>query len=120
MLRSIPAHAGKPYNRPPEVGIIRVYPRPRGEARPVPGDQKEERGLSPPTRGSLYGALRGKPMDRSIPAHAGKPITSSKIKSNTQVYPRPRGEAAAVEFAAFLGIGLSPPTRGSLRLAQGP
>ena len=52
LVRSIPAHAGKPGSRPHGSSPPGVYPRPRGEATlPVPANVVTS-GLSPPTRGS--------------------------------------------------------------------
>ena len=73
-------------------------------------------GLSPPTRGSrFFVGLHGL-RPRSIPAHAGEPISACGRASPLKVYPRPRGGARR-EFVLQLDIeGLSPPTRGSRRL----
>ena len=91
----------------------RVYPRPRGEARPLPERNPTLDGLSPPTRGSRRGAPRRRGLDGSIPAHAGKPFTDWKGVPGYVVYPRPRGEAEQELTLVIFGRGLSPPTRGS-------
>ena len=111
--RSIPAHAGKP--RPACRGPwpLPVYPRPRGEAVHEPGDAALIRGLSPPTRGSRHQAVARPPLDRSIPAHAGKPRHGHGHRQRREVYPRPRGEAANSALLSARWAGLSPPTRGS-------
>ena len=70
---SIPAHAGKPPCRSRRADCGRVYPRPRGEARQGPRNGDGERGLSPPTRGSLVIVIAIPISIGSIPAHAGKP-----------------------------------------------
>ena len=70
-------------------------------------------GLSPPTRGSPPGRLQGARRSRSIPAHAGKPSSTSRGCSGATVYPRPRGEAMFAQYFRFSIKGLSPPTRGS-------
>ena len=49
----------------------------------------------------------------SIPAHTGKPPTTSAGGSWTRVYPRPHGEAITDVSVAAAFTGLSPPTRGS-------
>ncbi len=53
---------------------------------------------------------------RSIPAHAGKPITGLRCARALWVYPRPRGEALEIPHEVLMQEGLSPPTRGSRRL----
>ena len=53
VLGSIPAHAGKPTCTAGSLSRRQVYPRPRGEASGPVIVQSWERGLSPPTRGSL-------------------------------------------------------------------
>ena len=70
---SIPAHAGEPILAKASSKDAKVYPRPRGGTfrRPVPACAA--RGLSPPTRGNLHGAVRLRAAKRSIPAHAGEP-----------------------------------------------
>ena len=52
LLRSIPAHAGKPWPNAQWIRTARVYPRPRGEAGKRMPQTRVSRGLSPPTRGS--------------------------------------------------------------------
>ena len=93
--RSIPAHAGEPpYSR---VGrhTSRVYPRPRG-------------GSHPRGRGGVV-------SHRSIPAHAGEPGWHRWVPPPAAVYPRPRGGAFERLQQIVIGLGLSPPTRGSPR-----
>ena len=113
---SIPAHAGKPFDQRVDLRLREVYPRPRGEADSSDRHASTASGLSPPTRGSRTGSRRARRGNRSIPAHAGKPISSSWSRSYMGVYPRPRGEAAAIAREARMEQGLSPPTRGSLGL----
>ena len=92
--RSIPAHAGKPpYSVRPRHDR-RVYPRPRGEASLLTVAGIVHQGLSPPTRGSRTRLSRTRTCGRSIPAHAGKPPSSSPVMMSSRVYPRPRGEAS--------------------------
>ena len=73
-------------------------------------------GLSPPTRGNqcivtLY------PMDiRPIPAHAGEPAVALKVHHPVRAYPRPRGGTPRCVVLLDNDFGLSPPTRGNLRL----
>ena len=71
--RSIPAHAGEPTTPPVMKRQQRVYPRPRGGARPYPANERADRGLSPPTRGSRHAHGGNFLPQGSIPAHAGEP-----------------------------------------------
>ena len=112
-LRSIPAHAGKPWPAGARWPSTRVYPRPRGEAAPTCRTTRRGRGLSPPTRGSHDDGGLARLAQRSIPAHAGKPPSASTGPHRAWVYPRPRGEAMAAGAAINPETGLSPPTRGS-------
>ena len=113
---SIPAHAGKPVWGRSGPGGVPVYPRPRGEAHRRIQKQRRVAGLSPPTRGShsILNGIACRPG--SIPAHAGKPLARLASGPHREVYPRPRGEAVVKTDSVFLTSGLSPPTRGSLRL----
>ncbi len=52
-------------------------------------------------------------MERSIPAHAGKPNLLRACHCFIPVYPRPRGEAVPTALWRTVPRGLSPPTRGS-------
>ena len=116
--RSIPAHAGKPESRPASGRSLAVYPRPRGEAQLWFNLRNGSPGLSPPTRGSRRQSPYMGTYGRSIPAHAGKPMSTVRGESVRKVYPRPRGEAAPRPRPATPRGGLSPPTRGSQRHAR--
>ena len=70
-------------------------------------------GLSPPTRGSRDLGAGGVVVDRSIPAHTGKPLTRRTASTSIRVYPRPHGEALQEVRQEVEAEGLSPPTRGS-------
>ena len=112
-IGSIPAHTGKPgrgAQLSPDAG---VYPRPHGEARPTSGFSTVRRGLSPPTRGSPWIARELPAVERSIPAHTGKPAAAEKRVCRARVYPRPHGEALEIHDGLEREPGLSPPTRGS-------
>ena len=112
--RSIPAHAGKPPSLWPRCSPSTVYPRPRGEADIVQPKSRTAKGLSPPTRGSRRRSPERRAWERSIPAHAGKPMPRSPGRRLPGVYPRPRGEAFKQATGVIAENGLSPPTRGSL------
>ena len=70
-------------------------------------------GLSPPTRGNpVRGGMRAD-LTRSIPAHAGEPISDRDRIPVSTVYPRPRGGTAIALTWYGATLGLSPPTRGN-------
>ena len=79
--RSIPAHAGKPQQCAERSAGYRVYPRPRGEATQYTLYAVAARGLSPPTRGSPSDRELVHGGQRSIPAHAGKPLAYEVVQS---------------------------------------
>ena len=115
--RSIPAHAGEPFDGTARTTPARVYPRPRGGAPSIFPFFFPNHGLSPPTRGSQKHSRRRHAFRRSIPAHAGEPRKPLMISPLVEVYPRPRGGAIEVQEHDELAAGLSPPTRGSHRCA---
>ena len=117
--RSIPAHTGKPLCGKHAVQPVRVYPRPHGEAVDLGLGLDPVQGLSPPTRGSPLLAHRYERGRGSIPAHTGKPDCQVHVLARARVYPRPHGEAFMIASARSATIGLSPPTRGSLRCSHG-
>ena len=115
--RSIPAHAGEPTSASCAVSTVKVYPRPRGGTLAAALLVSEAPGLSPPTRGNRFGCWLTPAIRRSIPAHAGEPLTARRGLGAKRVYPRPRGGTVdAVDPADYAG-GLSPPTWGNLRHA---
>ena len=110
---SIPAHAGEPFAWLRLKRGRRVYPRPRGGTKTGRLDPKSGRGLSPPTRGNRGEGRRAEGARRSIPAHAGEPLTSAKLTRWARVYPRPRGGTSNASYSSTARTGLSPPTRGN-------
>ena len=118
-VRSIPAHTGKPAHAASRTRIPRVYPRPHGEAHTCWSRRRARRGLSPPTRGSRPRLIGRASRSGSIPAHTGKPRNPPLRRPELEVYPRPHGEAIASCSMRSACAGLSPPTRGSLRLILG-
>ena len=116
--RSIPAHAGEPSWLAQPMAISSVYPRPRGGTDGHAMSRRRGSGLSPPTRGNHPGRIALLESRRSIPAHAGEPSGIVRSHSKMKVYPRPRGGTLSPRGQRGLGLGLSPPTRGNLRLAQ--
>ena len=113
---SIPAHTGKPERTSERASERAVYPRPHGEAVEAELATATDHGLSPPTRGSLRVLEVLGQVPRSIPAHTGKPSPARGGVGWRQVYPRPHGEACWRWQVADYPDGLSPPTRGSLRV----
>ena len=92
---SIPAHAGEPLRHQLANLRKRVYPRPRGGTIAKKTEIANRDGLSPPTRGNPEGRPDGAGRGRSIPAHAGEPLDVVAIRSESEVYPRPRGGTGA-------------------------
>ena len=113
--RSIPAHAGEPRASARDRSAPWVYPRPRGGTAPVGLYRVTLPGLSPPTRGNLRRGVREMVRPWSIPAHAGEPSEGSGARSDTEVYPRPRGGTLSAQRGKRIPKGLSPPTRGNRR-----
>ena len=74
-----------------EVPSRRVYPRTRGGTRESSVTPRGASGLSPHTRGNREHENIDRPMLRSIPAHAGEPISTAVRPRKTRVYPRTRG-----------------------------
>ena len=71
-------------------------------------------GLSPRVRGNLL--LRSVPetMDRSIPACAGEPNSSTQSSDGSAVYPRVCGGTVITQSSPCRYGGLSPRVRGNL------
>ena len=117
-LGSIPAHTGKPTPSTTTARMRRVYPRPHGEAAVLADDRRTAQGLSPPTRGSRFRRRPARRRTGSIPAHTGKPLAARRRARLATVYPRPHGEASGNGWLAVVWHGLSPPTRGSLKIVR--
>ncbi len=115
---SIPAHTGKPQRSSCPSRSERVYPRSHGEAARRRSSHAICMGLSPLTRGSRQRTGRGRNWSGSIPAHTGKPPGGIVGRDPGGVYPRSHGEAERFHAVLLSGGGLSPLTRGSLRLAD--
>ena len=112
-IGSIPAHAGEPRIDWLIPLSPSVYPRPRGGTESPADALAILDGLSPPTRGNHSGRSDSSKSLRSIPAHAGEPLTVVCHISLVQVYPRPRGGTADRRERQVTSHGLSPPTRGN-------
>ena len=116
--RSIPAHAGEPWDGASRIWRKAVYPRPRGGTADESSTPCRMSGLSPPTRGNQVMLIGLPRFGGSIPAHAGEPTLPSVGWRASRVYPRPRGGTTVAETALMRVEGLSPPTRGNPRLVQ--
>ena len=110
---SIPAHAGKPLRSMGALPVDGVYPRACGETMIGTSLRYPNQGLSPRMRGNLTSFPRSAGCQRSIPAHAGKPLSPCASTSSIRVYPRACGET--FDFALGPGdlAGLSPRMRGN-------
>ena len=106
--RSIPACAGEPETGrhgaestqglsprvrgtqigPPSASALTVYPRVCGGTLAYGPALLSSEGLSPRVRGNLWVYVGRRPIDGSIPACAGEPMTSYKNPSKSRVYPR--------------------------------
>ena len=113
---SIPAHTGKPGTPAIASSLSRVYPRTHGEAAIAGAPRRETLGLSPHTRGSHSHHASASSIVGSIPAHTGKPSRRRATRPRRAVYPRTHGEAACRGSRTVAAAGLSPHTRGSLRV----
>ncbi len=120
LMRSIPAHTGKPIGVSISRVVCAVYPRPHGEARNRKLFAPVGTGLSPPTRGSHCARVASSHRHGSIPAHTGKPKRRTAFMVDPSVYPRPHGEATMASKPKSRAYGLSPPTRGSPRRRRRP
>ena len=89
---SIPAPAGKPPKKTRRHNGRSVYPRACGETNSNRSGVTFSTGLSPRLRGNRVRHQHALPLQRSIPAPAGKPSTFGKILSQATVYPRACGE----------------------------
>ena len=113
---SIPAHAGKPPARFPQRPASRVDPRACGEAIWETRKVVVMAGRSPRMRGSPTATCGIIPSKRSIPAHAGKPLTPRVKRWNGKVDPRACGEAPSRMYCEAPLRGRSPRMRGSRSL----
>jgi len=115
----IPAHAGQPPLAGTSYGAGRAYPRARGATLGVERDLGVHQGLSPRTRGNRWGGAHVLRALGPIPAHAGQPGGLEPFDAPVGAYPRARGATVVNFFSTMKGAGLSPRTRGNLRMPQG-
>ena len=117
---SIPACAGEPARCVISLALIRVYPRVCGGAQLGGATLGTSTGLSPRVRGSPGTDAFLPPVDGSIPACAGEPLTLEHNSLCRRVYPRVCGGASTSGYDATQYRGLSPRVRGSLALPTRP
>ena len=112
-MRFIPAGAGNTLPPPPIENPITVYPRWRGEHGLLGACLYSVAGLSPLARGTrVRYAVRPNPR-RFIPAGAGNTLSPDRVRVAAAVYPRWRGEHAALLPLTLVEAGLSPLARGT-------
>ena len=111
--RSIPARAGEPGGGTSSPRLVRVYPRTGGGTGNAGNVADLLQGLSPHGRGNHAIQLWSVGWQRSIPARAGEPPTTSSPHPERGVYPRTGG--GTMSFCRFTAFpkGLSPHGRGN-------
>ena len=111
---SIPACAGEPHSPVPPYRRVMVYPRVCGGTGRGPSRRSEEKGLSPRVRGNLDVLDVLEARVRSIPACAGEPPGSRRVRAVDRVYPRVCGGTKAGAYDIPPDRGLSPRVRGTI------
>ncbi len=112
-IRSIPARAGEPTRRRRRGRPDRVYPRACGGTLQVAALTQQRGGLSPRVRGNLVGRRRDGDDAGSIPARAGEPSHSGRLRRPAPVYPRACGGTIPQRSPSQASTGLSPRVRGN-------
>ena len=90
-----------------------VYPRGCGGTAVIASSLSPKVGLSPRVRGNRPHSFPLSGNNRSIPAGAGEPCSSTCPTGRTSVYPRGCGGTAQDRAAARIRSGLSPRVRGN-------
>ena len=116
---SIPACAGKPTGDAAQASARAVHPRVCGEAMAASALRAWELGPSPRVRGSPRRTRSPGWWAGSIPACAGKPLTTTIPPQYRKVHPRVCGEAALDRGLERRRQGPSPRVRGSPHRARG-
>ena len=115
---SIPACAGEPPRCSWARTHRRVYPRVCGGTGSMLSAGVGGAGLSPRVRGNHKLLETRDVRQRSIPACAGEPNSSSRPTQTTPVYPRVCGGTRLIHSLESIVPGLSPRVRGNRRLLQ--
>ena len=110
--RLIPACAGKTRPRTPWTGSRWAHPRVCGENPLAAAEASADRGSSPRVRGKLVQAPRRLPLDRLIPACAGKTPPWPESLWSPTAHPRVCGENPFPSRRAPHVAGSSPRVRG--------
>ena len=92
--------------------LDRAHPRSRGENSSPLVPVSSHPGSSPLTRGKLHSRSVTVPVNRLIPAHAGKTRCSPTSRGTYTAHPRSRGENLACPTCGVARLGSSPLTRG--------
>ena len=111
--RSIPAWAGKPLQAGKKGSATVVYPRVGGETSRRCWTFSITSGLSPRGRGNRSQVRLDGTQARSIPAWAGKPLSTRRTCRAFAVYPRVGGETGTMAAYTPRRMGLSPRGRGN-------
>ena len=111
--RFIPACAGNTSNQMPDLHVVAVHPRVRGEHCQACGIDASRAGSSPRARGTRNKSSEGIMWLRFIPACAGNTAQRSLPTIRSAVHPRVRGEHVGTLPAVFLPAGSSPRARGT-------
>ena len=119
-LRLIPAHAGKTPPSWRSRPSARAHPRSRGENCYNVNGNKGVTGSSPLTRGKPSAVGVSAPLERLIPAHAGKTYSAHASPKPRPAHPRSRGENPDSQAAQNYDQGSSPLTRGKHDQGHGP
>ena len=114
-IGSIPACAGEPDRRDRKAEVVGVYPRVRGGTTDATSSTHTGVGLSPRARGNPRRFVAGPCGHGSIPARAGEPSESRRLRQGWQVYPRVRGGTHRDNNYDADAEGLSPRARGNPR-----
>ena len=93
----------------------RVYPRVCGGTEGGTARILSPDGLSPRVRGNLRRAKSDDCQDRSIPACAGEPCSTARLRFRLGVYPRVCGGTYIDSILSTMPLGLSPRVRGNRR-----
>ena len=118
MSRFIPAGAGNTGTGSHTHPHTPVYPRWRGEHIHISAVMNRYSGLSPLARGTRHAPTFLNFLNRFIPAGAGNTTSKMVQPRHYSVYPRWRGEHRVANEQGFVGSGLSPLARGTLRHLQ--
>ena len=110
---SIPACAGEPPQPTRMRRMGGVYPRVCGGTISTCACWIPSTGLSPRVRGNHCAEHVGIGRERSIPACAGEPTSTTRSRTSKQVYPRVCGGTQYVRRQCWRAKGLSPRVRGN-------